>query len=146
MLHSLAVLGLRAGPGVERTARLREVEGRDERADVARLDLRARERVVGPVRDEQAADAEPPVERDPAVDVFAVALRLAHVLAAAEQVGRLDAKEDGELPALDRAPRLARVPDEPEPALARPAGLSVDVVLELANPLRLELDRLGLVA
>ena len=43
--------------------------------------------------------------------------------------------DDGELALVDDAPRLERVGDDPEPALARAAALGVDVVLQLADPL-----------
>ena len=58
----------------------------------------------------------------------------------------LDAEDHRELALVDHSPRLERVGDDPEPALARAAGLGVDVVLQLADPPRLEAHGVHLVA
>ena len=84
--------------------------------------------------------------RDAAVDVGARAVGLAHGLAAAERVRPLDADDHRELPALDHAARLRGRVDQAEPAPPAPAVLRIDVVLKPAQPVDLELDRLGLVA
>ena len=78
---------------------------------------------------------------NPAVDVSLGALRHPEPLAAAEQVGGLDADQHRELAALDHPARLPRVVDEPEPAAASAAGLGVDVVLQAAERLDLKARR-----
>jgi hypothetical protein len=83
------------------------------------------------VRDEHAADAEPPVQGDPPVDVGAGTQRLALQLAAAEWAGGLDADEDRELAAADHTPGLARAFDQAQKPAPRAAAALVDVGLEL---------------
>ncbi|MFL5851727.1 MAG: hypothetical protein ACJ77G_04495 [Solirubrobacteraceae bacterium] len=65
----LPLTGLRARPGPEPAAGLQAVEGVDERAPGAALEGGARERVVDPMRDEQAAHAQAPERLQAAVDL-----------------------------------------------------------------------------
>ena len=74
------------------------------------------------------------------------ALRHVHLLAAAEEVGGLDPDQHRQLPPLDHLPCLARVVDQPEPALAAAAGLRVDVALQPPKGLDLLADSGRLVA
>ena len=67
-------------------------------------------------------------------------------LAAAEHARGLDADHDRQIPLLDRATRLARTADDPEPALAAAAALRVDVALERSQTPDLQRDRTHLVA
>ena len=75
----------------------------------------------------------------------AVALRRVVVHLAAERLGHLDAHDHGHLALVDHAPGLVGVGHDPVEALARAAGLRVDVVLHLAHPPGLEADGVHLV-
>ena len=80
------------------------------------------------VRDPELADL-----GEPGVDLGGDAVRHAERLAAVEQMGDLDPLDDRELAVVDHLAGLERVGDDPEEALARAAGLGVDVVLERAQ-------------
>src|SRR5690606_9648761 len=79
-------------------------------------------------------------------DLRLVAQRLVVAQPAVEELRRLDTDHDGELAPVDHPPRLERVLDEPEPALAGAALLRVDVALELVEVRDLPANRLHLVA
>src|SRR5690349_15627312 len=123
-----------------------ELPAVDDRADRPVVEAGAAERVVELVDRIERADAEPAHLVDPVLHVRDSAVRLVLVLGAAEELGLLDAEDHGVLAVVDDPPRLERVGDDPEEALAGAAGLRVDVVLELVHPLRLEVDRVHLVA
>src|SRR5215210_1961297 len=106
----------------------------------------AGEGVVELVDELHVADAHGVDLVEPAVDLVGRALGLVVVDAAVEELGDLDAEHHGELALVDHAPRLERGLDDPEPALARPAALGVDVVLELVDALVLEAHAIHLVA
>jgi hypothetical protein len=110
------------------------------------LERTAAEGIVGPMHREDAPHAEATSVADAAVDVASRALRDTHLLAAAEQGRGLDSDDHRQPALLDREARLPRVVDEPEPALALAARLSVDVALQPAERLDLLAHGLGLVA
>jgi hypothetical protein len=89
-----------------------------------------RERVVHPVGDEHPAHAQALVKGQAPVDVGARAPGLTVDLAAPEQIGRLDADHHRQLARPHHLTGLPRAVDEPEPALAGPAALGIDVILQ----------------
>src|SRR5215207_733722 len=145
MAHLLALPGLGARAGAEVVAGLEGLEHVDERAPAAPLDRGAAEGIVGPVHREDAAHSEPASVANAAVDVLLGALGLAQLLAAAKEVRGFDPNQHREPAPLDRLPRLPRVVDQAEPALALAAGLRVDVALQATERLDLLPHRLGLV-
>ena len=142
------VVVLRAGA----LLRLPEGAGRQELADVdrraegARVEADAAQRVVELVAQEHAAHAQLVQLVQTAVDVVLAALRDVQDLLAAERLGGLDAQDDGQLALLDDLAGLRGVGDDPEPALARAAVHLVDVGLHVVRLLRLQADGGHLVA
>jgi hypothetical protein len=134
-----------AGLGVPEAAGRVEVAGVHSRAGGARVEARAAQAVVELVHREQRPDAEVVEAVQLRPDVLARAVR-ARPQPAAEQLRGLHAHDHGDLPVVDHAARLERVLDDPEPALARPALLRVDVVLELVHAPKLEAGASHLVA
>ena len=133
--------------GREVRAGLDAVEDVDEDPLRAALERGAAERVVDPVGDEHAADAEPLVGADAAVDpglaCTASGRRLTlHPNRSEDSIPMITAS----FPAAITRRACAGLYDEPEPASPRAAGLRVDVVLHRPQRPDLSVDRLRLIA
>src|SRR2546423_10346866 len=103
---TVRLVGSCAGLGSERLPGLLHLHSADELPSGARLEGRAGEGVVDPVRDEDAPQSKPVEVVEAAVDVRAGALREPLELAAPERVRGLHADEYRELAALDRTASL----------------------------------------
>jgi hypothetical protein len=106
----------------------------------------AGQRVVELVRQLHLANTHPVHLLQLAVDRRPVALGHVVVLAAVEDLGRLDAHDHRELAGVDHLAGLEGCLDDAIPALAWAALLRVDVVLQRQHVLRLETHRVHLVA
>ena len=111
--------------------------------------------VVELVRDLHLSDAGVPQLIEDAVDVLLGATRVGRwqagavqdaLVTAVERLGYFHPLNHGKLALVDDLAGLERVVDDAEPALARPALLSVDVVLKLIDPRDFAADRVHLVA
>ena len=135
-----------AGLEIPEPARRVEVAEVDQRAGRAVVAGDAGERVVELVRDLHLPDAAVVEMVDLLADRVLVAGGDAGEHPAGEGLGDLHAEDDGELALVDHLAGLERVGDDPVEALAGPARLRVDVVLQAIGLVELDLDGLRVVA
>ena len=142
----LVALAHRARAHVPVAVRLLLVAAVDDHARLAPVTGHARERVVELVDELHLADAHPVQLVDRLVDHLLRAGGLAVVDVAVEELRHLDPLHDRELALVDHAAGLERIVDQPQPSLAGPAVLGVDVVLERVQVTVLQARAVHLVA